>query len=361
MPKRNTASPPRPEMVAAVKEALAKLEKICPDPLLIGRCPELPGIALDRVMATPLDRSSPENKKNAQDYEKLRSEYLKALVAHPVGLALALLAVGPAGVESMEVGCVPLQPLGATWRPGAPTRFQSQDFNCHHIIPKSLRPHSDRVQINHPSNFVVTNTTRRGRDQSQNSHHLWHSLLLHPQTHNAPTDRPIPIYTVKPLFPFYPPITRGFRSVEELRKNLAALGSPPLPEVWEKRILEFSKATGHKAYRVPKEFQEITQRFGDLFKVENKDPKAAVQLREDLARQSERFAARFLPAGAYLNGNPLPDSHRPKCVLPVIESNPECATSVQALTIPKNSRKPSGIRKPAPRKATAQTATQYSI
>jgi hypothetical protein len=348
-------------MVAAVSEMLAKLEKISPDASLMGRCPDLPGIVLDRVIATSLDRSSPEYKQKTQDYEKLRSEYLKALVAHPVGLALALLAVGTAGVASMEEGYVPSQSVGTSYEPGRPARVQTQNFNCHHIIPKSLRPQSEAVQINHPSNFVVTDTTRRGRDQSRNSHHLWHSLLLHPQTHNAPTDRPIPIYTVKPLFPFYPPITRGFRSAEELRKNLAALGSPPLPEVWEKRLLEFSKTTGHKAYRVPKEFQEITQRFGDLFRIENKDPKAALQLRSELARQSERFAARFLPAGAYVNGNPLPPEHRPKCVLAVIESKPECETSVQSLITPKNSRKTSGSRKIAPRKAAARQPAQYSI
>jgi hypothetical protein len=348
-------------MVAAVNEMFTKLEQISPDPSLVGRCPELPGIVLDRVMATSLNHSGPEYKQVTLDYEKLRAEYLKALVAHPVGLALALLALGPAGVESMEQGYVPSQSVGATYASERPARVQTQNFNCHHIIPKSLRPQNETVQINHPSNFVLAETTRQGRDQSRNPHHLWHSLLLHPQTHNAPEDRAIPIYTVKPLFPFYPPITRGIRSTEELRKNLAALGAPPLPEAWEKRVLEFSKATGHKAYRVPKEFHGITQRFGDLFRIENKDPKAAEQIRAELARQSAGFAARFLPAGAYLNGKPLPSEHRPKSVLPVIDSNPKCDTSLLSMTTPKNSRKTSASRKLAPRNAAARKTTQYSI
>ena len=127
------------------------------------------------------------------------------------------------------------------------------------------------VSVNHPTNFVVAKTTRRGLDQSENPHHFWHSLFLHPQTHNAPAE-PIPIYVVRPLFPFYPPITQGFRTVEELRKKLASLGAPQLPEVWENRILEFSKATKHKPYAVPKEFHEITRMFGDLYKAQNKDP-----------------------------------------------------------------------------------------
>jgi hypothetical protein len=361
MPKRNSASPPRPEMVSAVNEMLAKLEQISPDPSLVGRCPELPGIVLDRVMSSPLDRAGSEYKQVGSDYEKLRSEYLKALAAHPLGRALALLAVGPAGVEAMEEGYSPSRTTGVTYESERPTRIQHQTYNCHHIIPKSLQPANAKLQVNHPSNFVLTNTTRRGRDQSQNPHHFWHSLLLHPQTHNAPTDRPIPVYTVRPLFPFYPPMTRGFRSVEELRKNLASLGSAPLPQIWEKRLLEFSKATGHKAYSVPKEYHAITQLFGNLFKTENKEPGTVEQMRTQLAERGAALAARFLPAGAYLNGKPLPHDHRPKGILPVIESNPTSDSTVPPLIAPKKTRTISESKKRAPRKAAVLTAVQPTI
>src|ERR1700704_6567719 len=102
MPKRNSASPPRPEMVSAVNEMLAKLEQISPDPSLVGRCPELPGIVLDRVMSSPLDRAGSEYKQVGNDYEKLRSESLKPLPPHPRGRAPALRAVVPAGVKAMK-------------------------------------------------------------------------------------------------------------------------------------------------------------------------------------------------------------------------------------------------------------------
>ena len=138
-------------------------------------------------------------------------------------------------------------------------------------FPKAFARIPTVVSINHPTNFVVAKTTRRGLDQSENPHHFWHSLFLHPQTHNAPAE-PIPIYVIRPLFPFYPPVTQGFRTAEEIRKKLAALGAPQLPEVWENRILEFSKATKHQPYAVPKEFHEITRMFGDLYKAQNKDP-----------------------------------------------------------------------------------------
>jgi hypothetical protein len=337
MGKRNPSSTHRPEMAAAISEMLARLEKMPPYSSFVGRCPELPGIVLDRVMVSTLDHNSPEYQQVGNDYEKLRAEYLKALVAHPLGRALALLAVGPVGVQMMEQGYAPALMCETVYGPTRPVRARQETYNCHHVIPKSLRPENGSTQINHPSNFVLTNTTRRGRDQSQNPHHFWHSLLLHPQTHNAP-DHPIPVYVVRPLFPFYPPITRGFRSVEELRKHLAALGAPLLPEIWEKRILEFSKVVGHKAYKVPKEFHEITQLFGNLYKTESKEPGMNQQLRTQLAEKSAELAARFLPPGAYLNGKQLSTDHQPMRILPIIESNLTLETPVQALVAPKKTR-----------------------
>ncbi len=337
MSRRSQPSAPRPEMVNAVAEMLRNLEQISPDASVVGRCPELPGVVLDKVLATCLDRDGAEYAQVNRDYEALRVEYFKALVAHPVGRVLALLAVGPDGVEMMELGRTPAFIREVRYGRGSPIRGRRNSYNCHHVVPKSVRPESNAISINHPTNFVVAKTTRRGRDQSENPHHFWHSLLLHPQTHNAPAE-PIPVYVVRPLFPFYPPITQGFRNVEELRKKLISLGAAPLPEIWEQRILEFSKASKHKPYVVPKEFHEITQMFGDLFKNQNKDPVANQQLRTSLAAKGAKLAADFLPAGAYVDGKPLPADHKPKRAIPVIETSQKPAPVVKAPSTPRKSR-----------------------
>jgi hypothetical protein len=186
------ASAPRPEMVNAIAEMLRNLEQICPDPSIVGRCPELPGIVLDKVWATCLDREGTEYAKVNRDFDAMRAEYFKALVAHPVGRSLALLAVGGDGVEMLELGRPPAFVTETRSAPGTPTRARRDSYNCHHIVPKSVRPQSNSTLVNRPTNFVVAKTTRRGRDQSENPHHFWHSLLLHPQTHNAPAE-PIPL------------------------------------------------------------------------------------------------------------------------------------------------------------------------
>ena len=54
------SSPPGPEMVKAVVEMLRNLEEISNDPSIVGQCPELPGVVLDKVSATCLDREGPE-------------------------------------------------------------------------------------------------------------------------------------------------------------------------------------------------------------------------------------------------------------------------------------------------------------
>jgi hypothetical protein len=337
MSRRAQPSAPRPDMVNAVAEMLRKLEQISNDPSLVGHCPELPGIVLDKVLGTCLDRDGTEYAQVNRDYEALRVEYFKALVAHPVGRVLALLAVGPEGVEMMELGRTPAIVREARYGPDAPIRGRRDSYNCHHIVPKSVRPESKAISINHPTNFVVAKTTRRGRDQSENPHHFWHSLFLHPQTHNAPAE-PIPVYVVRPLFPFYPPITQGFRTAEELRKKVASLGAPPLPEIWERRILEFSKASKHKPYVVPKEFHEITRMFGDLYKTQNKDPALNQQLRSSLAAKGAELAVQYLPAGAYVDGKPLPPDHKPKRAIPVIETSQKPDPAVQAPSTPRKSR-----------------------
>jgi hypothetical protein len=328
MSRPGTHTPPHPEMVKAVDEMFKSLEQIATDPSTVGCCPQLPGIVLDKIEASSLDRDSDAYKKVTQEYEALRADYLKALVAHPLGRAFALLAVGAEGVEMMEQGRLPVEVTHTSHTADRPIRSARQSYNCHHIIPRSVDSAEKAQSINHPINFVVAQTTRHGRDQSQNPHHFWHSLLLHPQMHNAPS-KSIPLYVVRPLFPFYPPISRGFRTAEELRKTLQELGAPPLPELWEKRVLEFSKAAKHRAYSVPKEFHEITQMFGDLYKTSNREPEANQEVRSVLAEKASKFAKEFLPAGAYVNGVPLPPDHRPAATLPIIESNLKIETSVQ--------------------------------
>ena len=335
MAKREKTSLPGPKMINAVSEMLRQLEDVSADPSIIGSCPELPGIVLDKIEATVLDRDGPEYARVTREYDRMRAEYFQALVAHPVGRGLALIAVGPEGVEMMECGRPPSSIADLRIVPGKPTRGRHELYNCHHIVPKSLQSVSNTLSVNHPANFVIAKTTRKGRDQSENPHHFWHSLFLHPQTHNAP-DQPIPIYVVRPLFPFYPPITQGYKSVEELRKKLASVGASPLPEVWEKRILEFSKAANHRPYAVPKEFHEITRMFGDLFKTANKDSTVNKELRASLAEKAAKLAADFLPAGAYLNGKQLSADHKPKRILPVIETNQESATAAQKPAPAKN-------------------------
>jgi hypothetical protein len=354
MNRASQSSAPGPEMVNAVAEMLRNLEQLTDDPSIIGQCPELPGIVLDKVSATCLDREGPEYAQVNRDYQALRAHYFKALAAHPVGRALAALAVGSTGVELMELGRPPAVVAEVRSSRNRPIRGRREAYNCHHIVPKSIRPQSDAVPVNHPTNFVVAKTTRRGLDQSENPHHFWHSLLLHPQTHNAPAE-PIPIYVVRPIFPFYPPITQGFRSVEELRNKLAALGAPQLPEVWESRILEFSKATKHKTYAVPKEFHEITRMFGDLYKAQNKDPALNQQMRSSLAEQGARLAADFLPAGAYVNGKQLPPEHKPKKSIPVIETQKKPETVVQ----PPPARRKARSAKRSPRKPALQPQSQH--
>jgi hypothetical protein len=335
--------PPGPSMVKAVDEMIRNLEQISADPSIVSKCPALPGIVLDKILSSCIDRDSPEYAQVARDYESLRADYLKALVMHPIGRALAALAVGSSGVELMERGRPPAVVVEARSTRAGRTRTRRESFNCHHIVPKCIRPHTDGIAVNHPTNFVVAKTTRRGLDQSENPHHFWHSLFLHPQTYNAPAE-PHPVYVVRPLFPFYPPISQGFRSVEELRSKLAQLGAPPLPEVWENRILEFSKATEHKPYAVAKEFHEITRLFGDLFHSLNKDPEINRQLRANLAEKASRLAADFLPAGAYVNGKQLPPNHTVKTIIPIIESNQKVETAVRPSPVTRK-------RQPAKRKS----------
>ncbi|MBV8215712.1 MAG: hypothetical protein JOZ08_21055 [Verrucomicrobia bacterium] len=317
--KKQPPPPPRQEMIDAVAEAIREFEKLAADPEVVGACPELPGVVLDRIMGRCLDRKGEEYHTAIAAYDNIRQEYVQALVSHPIGRTLALLAVGPDGVKMMEAGRVPATQADISAPPERALHARKVNYNCHHMIPKSVAVAGGNDVVNHPRNFVIANTTRRGRDQSQNPHHFWHSLLLHPQTHNAPSGE-IPIYVVRPLFPFYPPISQGFKTAEALREHLKNLGAPPLPEVWEKRILEFSKATGHRAYSVPKEFHEITRAFGEFYSPKNKEESANQAVRDALARKVETISAEWLPGDAYVNGRQLGADHVPKHKLPLADS-----------------------------------------
>ncbi len=286
-----SSKPPNAEMRAAVDEAIKELEKLISDPASIGTCPELPGIVLDRIVGRALDRTSEEYEQTTKAYGRMRGEYLKAFALHPVGRSLSLLAVGADGVRLMESGHSPSSVMNVTKPANQPVRLKRQYYNCHHIIPKSVAVTGGRAAINHPRNFVLVNTTRRGRDQSQNPHHFWHALFLHPQTH-CTLDQSNPIY----------------------------IRATPLPEIWERRILEFSEATGRRPYLVPKQFHEITQGFGELFKKENRDPEANQAVRDKLAAKAEGLAAEWLPGDACINGKTLGPSHQPKHRLPIVES-----------------------------------------
>jgi hypothetical protein len=353
--KKLPPPPPRQEMIDAVAEAIRDFEKLAPDPEIVGGCPELPGIVLDRVLGRPLDRQGEEYQTTIKDYGKIREEYFQALVSHPIGRTLALLAVGPDGVKLMEAGRSPSTLTDTTAPPERAIRGRRVNYNCHHIIPKSVAVSGGKAAVNHPRNFVIANTTRRGRDQSQNPHHFWHSLLLHPQTHNAPNAE-IPIYVVRPLFPFYPPITQGFKSAEALREHLKSLGAPPLPEAWENRILAFSKATGHRAYSVPKEFHEITRAFGELYSKANREDSANLAAREALARKVESLSAQWLPGDAYVNGRQLGPDHVPKNKLPVVDPNLVAAPETPVPVKTKSNRKRTQTRMTAGPKAGAGAA-----
>ena len=83
MSRYSQTSAPGPEMVNAVAEMLRNLEQISEDPSIIGQCPELPGVVLDKVWASCLDRDGEEYAKINRDYQTLRAHYFKSLASHP--------------------------------------------------------------------------------------------------------------------------------------------------------------------------------------------------------------------------------------------------------------------------------------
>jgi hypothetical protein len=104
-------------------------------------------------------------------------------------------------------------------------------------------------------------------------------------------------------------------------------------------VLAFSKATGHRAYSVPKEFHEITRAFGEFYSKKNKDESANLAARDELARKVEGLTAQWLPGDAYVNGRQLGPNHVPKNKLPIIDSNLTAAPETPAPAKTKSSRK----------------------
>src|SRR5215472_9776097 len=96
MSRKPHSTPSRPD------EMLKNLEKLAPDLGIVSACPELPGIVLDQVLGKVQSRDDSDYQEITRNYKSMRSEYLRALAAHPVGRALALLAVGTEGVAMLE-------------------------------------------------------------------------------------------------------------------------------------------------------------------------------------------------------------------------------------------------------------------
>lgn len=146
-------------MVKAVDEMLKNLESLAPDPAIVSTCPELPGIVLDQVLAKAQSRDDSDYQEVTRHYNAMRSEYLRALVAHPVARALALLAVGMEGVAMLEAGRTPCAVSEVSSQPKRSLRSRREPYNCHHVIPKSLKVAEGAAAINHPANLVMAKTS----------------------------------------------------------------------------------------------------------------------------------------------------------------------------------------------------------
>src|SRR3984893_18527082 len=168
--KTHPPPPPRQEMIDAVAEAIRDFEKLAPDPEIVGACPQLPGIVLDRVLGRPLDRKGEEYQATIKAYGKILEEYFQALVSHPIGRTLSLLAVGSDGVKLMEAGRSPSTLTDTTAPPERAVRGRRVNYNCHHIIPKSVAVTGGGTAGNHPRNFVKANPTARGKVHSHKPH-----------------------------------------------------------------------------------------------------------------------------------------------------------------------------------------------
>src|SRR5258708_26855602 len=97
--KNHPPPPPRQEMIDAVAEAIRDFEKLAPDPEIVGACPQLPGIILDRVLGRPLDRKGEEYQATIKDYDKIREAYFQELRSPTNGRTIDLCALGPDGVS----------------------------------------------------------------------------------------------------------------------------------------------------------------------------------------------------------------------------------------------------------------------
>ncbi|QSR86604.1 hypothetical protein EM20IM_08995 [Candidatus Methylacidiphilum infernorum] len=327
---------PSQEMLFKVDQMIRKLDKLSTPQSILHGNPEVPGIVLERSMVSPLDRKGKEYKKILKEYEEKRPEFLAALANHPVGKSLSLLAVGKEGVEMMRKGKVPKLNLGTIVDddgirrnaiafynvrrmklPGQSQKNSRDCYNCHHIIQKSVKAKHLRSP-NDPENLVLVQSFRTHNNQF-NPHHFWHALFLHPQINGNPGVVQ-PYYAPRPLFPVYPPVQKPIHSIEQLREELKKLDpQATLPHSWENKIIAFSRLLGNQPYRVPARYREAIKLYQRIYSKENKEETHALQARNTAAQEASPLAKEWLPPGAVVNGQPLPFTHKPKFILPIVD------------------------------------------
>ncbi|MFZ5806471.1 MAG: hypothetical protein ACOY3I_04640 [Verrucomicrobiota bacterium] len=280
------------------------------------KTPEVSGIVLQKVKAVLLDRQGEEYHHVHIQYKALR-EYICRGMAHNVNTrALAYLAVGEEGVEKLKNGKMP------------------SEYSGHHIIPKITKAiigdeHKEvslKEFINDIYNIVIIASHDK---KSRNAHLFLESVLIWAQKQEEPGSQRT-LYLPRPLFPIYPPIRKGYFSIENIRAELERCEtgiteqiSKDWLQVWGNRILAFSETIQHQSYRVPKRFYEYMEIFKESFEgsVDRK-----MDLNQALSIASAKVAKEYLSAG-WVNGEKLSPEHVAKSPIPVI---PDGLSFIQA-------------------------------
>lgn len=258
---------------------LHNLDRLCSasELLVQSNQPAFSGTLLEPTTVRMIDRDTPEYGAVVQEYRRLGRGFCKDLAAHPTSRALALIAVGQEGVREMEQGRVP---------PG---------FNRHHILPKSVAPtgQDQNRPINDITNLCLVETSQ---DPEHNPHHLWHALVLHPQTHGA-HGQTRQVAAVRPLFPIYPPVKRGYdyKTPEDVYAHLESMepgSSQALRGTgWADKIVAFKETQNHRDYRTPESFHHLIDGFKRIYQRNGIDRQIR---REDLARKANSLAKSYL-------------------------------------------------------------------
>ncbi len=303
----------RRPMDAQIEDKLHHLENIPVDAIAKSN-PDFPGMFLQETHAQLLDRGSEAYTAVVADYDQFRPEFLMGLANNPTTRSLALLAVGTEGVELMEKGKVPRHEIGAYTDRNGNERTKYEYFNCHHMFQKSARDTEEDRVINSADNLVLLNTYRSDNSR-ENGHHHIHGAILHPQSNLGPGEE-THMYIVKPAFPIFPPTTQPFATKEEVLEHLHSLDPhAELPDQWAERIVAFSQACDMKPYQVPQEQRRVTNAFGAIYFAE--DDESQKVARDKAAEMGEKFAVRYLPEGATVNGKDLPEGHVPESPMPI--------------------------------------------